>query len=142
MGTRFLTAEAKGGEVTVSLPNGQRRPRTYEIHSVYVEYITVGPPTGARQIRVTAEVEGKIFAIAGGDTQPVNTTRHYMTFPDAPLQRVPNGDDIQWMPWPQVCVVPVGTTIRVRNASGVATPNDIARVSVQYDFSVGDRGTE
>lgn len=138
MATHFLTAEATGGNVAVALPNGAR-PYDFEIHSIYAEYVTVGPPTGARQVRITLESPaGQILAITGGDTQPVNTTRFYMAFYRAPLERVTNGDDIQWCPWPPAVVVEPGSIIRVRNVSGVATGSDIARIRVQYDTAKGN----
>lgn len=138
MATMFLKATAVGGNVFVTLPDGDR-PYDYEIHSVYVHYESKGPPAGARQVRVTVEdPDGDIIAITGGDTQPVNTVRHYMAFPDAVLERVPNGDDIQWLPWPGVSIVPGGTTIRAKNVAQ-ATPSDIARIFVQYDTSRSSR---
>lgn len=139
MATMTLKASAVGGNVSVTLPDGGR-PFAYEIHSVYVEYIAKGPPAGARQIRVTVEdKDGDVALITGGDTQPVNTTRHYLAFPDAKLERVTNGDDIQWLPWPAVVIFPGNTVIRARNVAQ-ATPNDEVRIFVQYDNSLGNRG--
>lgn len=140
MSTKFLKASAVGGDVSVSLPNGDR-PYDYEIHSIYVQYVSKGPPAGQRQIRVTLEDdEGDIVQITGGDTQPVNTTRHYCAYPDAVLERVPNGDDIQWLPWSPVALARGGSTIRAKNVAQ-ATPNDEVRIFVQYDNSINNRST-
>jgi hypothetical protein len=141
MSTRFLTEHAIGGDVTVQLPANVSILRDFEIHEIYVKYTAVGPPAGARVIRLTMEdPNGHVHAITGGDEQPVGQVRHYMAFSGAPLDRVPSGDDIQWLPWPPTAVVPPGTVIRARNVSGVATPNDLVDLHVQYDASIENRG--
>ena len=84
------------------------------------------------------DAQGNVLSITGGDTQPVNTTRHYVCFYMAPVERVTNGDDIQWCPWPPAMVVEPGTRIRARNVAQ-ASPNDIVRIRVQYDSSRGNR---
>ena len=124
------------------MPNGGR-PYDFDIHSVYVEYISVGPPTGQRQVRITVEdPAGETVAITGGDTQPVNTTRHYMAFFQAPVDRVTNGDDIQWCPWPGTMVVEPGSRIRVKNVAPAAGVNDTVRLRVQYDNTMGNRASD
>ena len=139
MATQFLKARAVGNEARVTLPD-EGGPNDFEIHAVYAEVITHGPPAGQRQIRILIiDKEADVVGITGGDTQPNNSTRHYMAFPTAVLERVTSGDDIQWLPWPGTTVVPRGTSIVVRNV-GATAPNDEIRLRVQFDSSLSARG--
>lgn len=132
MAMKFLSSDAVGGETFVTLPNGAR-PYDYEVHSVYIEYIAVGSPGQSRMIRMFVETQdGLTVAITGGDSQPGNTTRHYMAFPTAVLERVTAGDDIQWLPWPPRPCFATGVRIRAKNM-GAAAPNDLIRMRVQYE---------
>jgi hypothetical protein len=133
MTTRFISTSAIGAEVALTLPYGSA-PSPFEVYSVLVDWTAVAAPALARVVRISLEEpSGVIVAVTGGDGHPAGQRRYYQCFPLAPREAVENGDDLQWCPWPPVCVAPAGSIVRVKAVSPAGVTDDLIRLRIQYD---------